>query len=457
MQTTFQTTDHIYFIGIGGISMSGLAEILSNRGFTVSGSDMKTSQTVEHLQNQGIVVHIGQKRGNITPSVTQVIYTAAISETNPEWLEAKELGIPMMERAEFLGQLMSEYANSVAVAGTHGKTTTTSMVAEILLAAKTDPTITVGGMLPTIGSNLRIGNSSYFVAEACEYHNSFLHLSPYVGIVLNVEADHLDFFGTLEHIYESFQKFGKKIQTKGVLLVNQTISNLHFLIDNLDCTVEIFGTANGADWVAKNIVHNPDGGNTFDVYYHNEFVTSVLLHVPGMHNIENALASIGAAHYLGIAPEVYTKGLEHFHGTDRRFQYKGEKDGVLVIDDYAHHPTELSVTLAAAKTREKNRIFCVFQPHTFSRTKFLFDEFANAFGDADEVIIAKIYAAREVDDGSISGADLAEAIAKTGKSARYFETFDEISDYVKEHCKAGDMLLTAGAGDVYLIGEEYLK
>ncbi len=457
MKTTFQSTDHIYFIGIGGISMSGLAEILVSRGFKVSGSDMKTSQTVEHLQNLGITVHIGQKRGNIAKDVTQVIYTAAISETNPEWQEAKELGLHMMERAEFLGELMGEYKHSIAVSGTHGKTTTTSMVAEILLAAKVDPTITVGGILPTIGSNLKIGSSSYFVAEACEYHNSFLHLSPLVGIVLNVEADHLDFFGCLDNIYTSFEKFGTKVPKHGIFLVNQSIPNLNLLTDGLECTVEIFGTQDGADWVAKNIIHNPDGGNTFDVYYHGEFVTSILLHVPGMHNIENALAAIGTAHFLGISPELYAKGLEHFHGTDRRFQYKGEKDGVLVIDDYAHHPTELVVTLAAAKTREKNRIFCIFQPHTFSRTKFLFDDFSTSFGDADEIIIAKIYAAREVDDGSISGADLADAIAKTGKSVRYFDTAPEILEYVKEHCKAGDMLLTAGAGDVYLIGEEYLK
>lgn len=457
MKTTFQSTDHIYFIGIGGISMSGLAEILVNRGYKVSGSDMKTSHVVEHLQNIGITVHIGQKRGNIAKDVTQVIYTAAIAETNPEWQEAKEMGVPMIERAEFLGQLMGEYPQSIAVSGTHGKTTTTSMVAEILLAAECDPTITVGGILPTIGSNLKIGNSPYFVAEACEYHNSFLHLSPYVGIVLNVEADHLDFFGCLDNIYTSFEKFGTKVLKDGIFLANQSIPDLHLLTDGLECTVEIFGTEDGADWVAKNIVHNPDGGNTFDVYYHGELITSVLLHVPGMHNIENALAAIGTAHFLGIAPAVYCKGLEHFHGTDRRFQYKGEKDGVLVIDDYAHHPTELAVTLAAAKTREKNRVFCVFQPHTFSRTRFLFDEFAKSFGDADEVIIAKIYAAREVDDGTISGKDLADAIAKTGKSVRYYDTFEEILAYLKENCKDGDMLLTAGAGDVYLIGEEYLK
>lgn len=452
-----QTKEHIYFIGIGGISMSGLAEILASRGHQVSGTDVKETAVTKHLQSLGIHINFGHRAENITDDITLVVYTAAIHDDNPELRAAYEKGIRIMDRAHLLGQIMDEYHDSVAVSGTHGKTTTTSMVSEILLAAEKDPTITVGGILPTIGSNLRIGNSPYFVAEACEYFDSFLQFNPFIAIILNVESDHLDYFKTLENIRRSFHAFAQRVPDKGLLVISEKIDNVKELTDGLTCHVETFGLSEKANWRAENIVHEADGRNSFDVYHNGAFFTTIHLHIPGEHNITNALAAIGASAFLGAAPEDCVKGLHHYTGTERRFQLKGKKDGITVIDDYAHHPTEIKAALAAAQNVQHNTTWCVFQPHTFSRTRFLFDEFGEAFGDADEIIIADIFAARETDDGTVSAAQLAERIAQTGKSARYVGDFAAIEAYLREHCKSGDLLMTVGAGDVYKIGENFLK
>ncbi|MBR2062380.1 MAG: UDP-N-acetylmuramate--L-alanine ligase, partial [Anaerotignum sp.] len=363
--TTFKKEQHIYFIGIGGISMSGLAEILIDRGCIVSGTDIKETPVTKHLQSLGIQINFGHKAENITDDVDLVVYTAAIHPDNPELIAANEKGIPLMDRAHLLGEIMGEYANSIAVSGTHGKTTTTSMVSEILLAAETDPTITVGGILPTIGSNLKIGHSPFFVAEACEYFDSFLQFNPKVGVILNVESDHLDYFKDLAHIRRSFHAFAQRVPADGVVIINQEIENVDELTENLNCSAETFGMEDGATWQAKNIIHETDGTNTFDVYYKGEFFGPIHLNVPGDHNIMNALASIASAHYLGISAEDCRKGLLHFGGTDRRFQRKGEKNGIQVIDDYAHHPTEIKAALAAAKKVKHNTTWCVFQPHTY--------------------------------------------------------------------------------------------
>lgn len=452
-----QTKEHIYFIGIGGISMSGLAEILASRGHQVSGTDVKETAVTKHLQSLGIHINFGHRAENITDDITLVVYTAAIHDDNPELRAAHEKGIRIMDRAHLLGQIMDEYHDSVAVSGTHGKTTTTSMVSEILLAAEKDPTITVGGILPTIGSNLRIGNSPYFVAEACEYFDSFLQFNPFIAIILNVESDHLDYFKTLENIRRSFHAFAQRVPDKGLLAISEKIDNVEELTDGLTCHVETFGLSKKANWRAENIVHEADGRNSFDVYHNGAFFTTIHLHIPGEHNITNALAAIAASAFLGAAPEDCVKGLHHYTGTERRFQLKGKKDGITVIDDYAHHPTEIKAALAAAQNVQHNTTWCVFQPHTFSRTRFLFDEFGEAFGDADEIIIADIFAARETDDGTVSAAQLADRIAQTGKSARYVGDFAAIEAYLREHCKSGDLLMTVGAGDVYKIGENFLK
>ncbi len=455
MKNEIQPNSHIYFIGIGGISMSGLAEILKDRGCQVSGTDIKESDVTKHLESLGI--HYGHRAENITDDIDLVVYTAAIHPGNPELEAAKEKQIPLMDRARLLGHIMEEYQYSVAVAGTHGKTTTTSMVSEILLEAEKDPTITVGGILPAIHSNVKIGHSPYFVAEACEYFDSFLQFTPLVGVILNVEADHLDYFKTLDNIRRSFHAFAQRIPAGGLLVLNASIAHPEELEENLHCSVETFGLKENACWQARNIVHEPNGKNSFDVYYQGEFYTSVHLDIPGKHNITNALAAVASAHFLDIPAEVCARGLSHFTGVNRRFQRKGEKRGIVVIDDYAHHPTEIMATLSAARNVRHNKLWCVFQPHTYSRTKNLFDEFGRAFGDADEIIVADIYAARETDDGTISAAMLAERIVKEGGNARYVGDFAAIRQHLETHCRTGDLLLTVGAGDVYKIGEEFLK
>lgn len=457
MKNEIQPNSHIYFIGIGGISMSGLAEILKDRGCQVSGTDIKESDVTKHLESLGISIHYGHRAENITDDIDLVVYTAAIHPGNPELEAAKEKQIPLMDRARLLGHIMEEYQYSVAVAGTHGKTTTTSMVSEILLEAEKDPTITVGGILPAIHGNVKIGHSPYFVAEACEYFDSFLQFTPLVGVILNVEADHLDYFKTLDNIRRSFHAFAQRIPAGGLLVLNASIAHPEELEENLHCSVETFGLKENACWQARNIVHEPNGKNSFDVYYQGEFYTSVHLDIPGKHNITNALAAVASAHFLDIPAEVCARGLSHFTGVDRRFQRKGEKRGIVVIDDYAHHPTEIMATLSAARNVRHNKLWCVFQPHTYSRTKNLFDEFGRAFGDADEIIVADIYAARETDDGTISAAMLAERIAKEGGNARYVGDFAAIRQHLETHCRTGDLLLTVGAGDVYKIGEEFLK
>ncbi len=457
MKNEIQPNSHIYFIGIGGISMSGLAEILKDRGCQVSGTDIKESDVTKHLESLGISIHYGHRAENITDDIDLVVYTAAIHPGNPELEAAKEKQIPLMDRARLLGHIMEEYQYSVAVAGTHGKTTTTSMVSEILLEAEKDPTITVGGILPAIHSNVKIGHSPYFVAEACEYFDSFLQFTPLVGVILNVEADHLDYFKTLDNIRRSFHAFAQRIPAGGLLVLNASIAHSEELEENLHCSVETFGLKENACWQARNIVHGPNGKNSFDVYYQGEFYTSVHLDIPGEHNITNALAAVASAHFLDIPAEVCARGLSHFTGVDRRFQRKGEKRGIVVIDDYAHHPTEIMATLSAARNVRHNKLWCVFQPHTYSRTKNLFDEFGRAFGDADEIIVADIYAARETDDGTISAAMLAERIAEEGGNAQYVGDFAAIRQYLETHCQTGDLLLTVGAGDVYKIGEEFLK
>lgn len=447
----------VYFIGIGGISMSGLAEILLSKGFQVSGTDIKESKETQHLRSIGIKVNIGHRAENITDDIQLVIYTAAIKQDNTELIAAKQKNITIIDRAKLLGMIMQQYPYSVAVSGTHGKTTTTGMISDILLFANTDPTITVGGILPTIQSNTKIGGNSYFIAEACEYFDSFLQFYPFIGVILNIEADHLDYFKNLENIRASFHKFAQNIAPNGTLIINNTIPQLQQITQNLCCNVETVGLEGNANWKAQNITHEPDGKNSFDVFYNNVCLGRVHLHIPGDHNITNALSAFAVAYTLSLSTEDIIKGLEKFHGTQRRFQKKGEKNGVIVIDDYAHHPTEIKATLSAAKKIHHNTTYCVFQPHTYSRTKALFHSFATAFTDADVIIIADIYAAREKDNGTINAQQLAEEIARHGKNALYCGNFEQITSYLNAHCKKGDLLLTVGAGDIYRVGEAFLN
>ena len=456
-QIDFKKPVHVHFIGIGGISMSGLAEILLKEGFTISGSDNKESALTDHLEGLGATVFYGQKASNIIDGIDVVVYTAAIHEDNEEYQAAVQKGLPMLTRAELLGQLMKNYETPVAISGTHGKTTTTSMLSHILLEGELDPTISVGGILKAIGGNIRVGNSGVFVTEACEYTNSFLDFFPKIGVILNIEEDHLDFFKDLADIRHSFRRFAELLPEDGVLVINGDIENLDELTEGLPCEVVRFGMDSSKDYSATNILHDKLGDASFDLVKNGEFIDRVSLSVNGDHNVQNALAAIAVADKMGVPMDVIKRGLKGFSGTDRRFELKGQLNGITIVDDYAHHPTEIKATLKAAKHYPHKEIWCIFQPHTYSRTKSLFDEFVEALTLTDHVILADIYAARETDTLGISSKDVADALKEKGCDAYYFPSFEEIEDFCMERCQKGDLLITMGAGDVVNIGEELLK
>lgn len=455
-QINFNQPIHVHFIGIGGISMSGLAEILLQAGFTISGSDSKSSALTTSLESQGAIIRYGQRAENITPDIDLVVYTSAIRPDNPEFQAMKELQIPSLTRAQLLGQMMKNYDTPIAISGTHGKTTTTSMVSEILLAADTDPTLSIGGILKSISGNYRVGGSRYFVTEACEYTNSFLSFFPKIGIILNVEEDHLDFFKDLADIRSSFRQFAQLLPEDGFLIINGEISDANELLSGLSCNVITFGMENTFDFYPSDIRYDDLGNASYICHGPNHFHISVSLHVPGAHNILNSLSAIALSYVLQIDPTHIVAGLSNFHGTDRRFEYKGTVGGVTIIDDYAHHPTEIKATLEAAKNYPHKTLWCVFQPHTYTRTKSFLHEFAEALALADNVVLADIYAARETDTLGISSQTLQKEIQKLGVNCQFFPSFDEIETYLLGNCTMNDLLITMGAGDVHKIGENLL-
>ena len=455
-QVNFDNPVHIYFIGIGGISMSGLAEILLNENFKVSGSDMRESELTNLLANRGATIFYGQRYENITDDIDVVVYTSAIKEDNPEWQAMNDKNIPALSRAQLLGQLMKNYELPVAISGTHGKTTTTSMISEILLKADTDPTLSIGGIYKSIGGNIRVGQGKYFVTEACEYTNSFLSFYPKTAIILNVEEDHLDFFKDLNDIRCSFKKFAALLPNDGTLIVNSDIDNYHELYKDLTCQVVTYGFKETDDFYATDIVYNENGYPTFTVITKDGKKEEYSLNVPGLHNISNALSAIAFATLENIDVNCIKEALEAFRGTNRRFDYKGSVGGVTIIDDYAHHPTEIRATLTAAQNYPHNHLWCVFQPHTYTRTKAFLKEFAEALSLAENIILADIYAARETDTLGISSKTLQAEIEKLGKKCYHFPTFDEIENFLLEKCINGDLLITMGAGDVVKIGENLI-
>lgn len=455
-QIDFHTPLAVHFIGIGGISMSGLAEILLEEGFHISGSDAKESALTDALEKKGARIYYGQRASNISDSTDVVVYTAAIHPDNPEFARAKELGIPMLTRAELLGQIMRNYDTPIAVAGTHGKTTTTSMLSHILLKGDCDPTISVGGILPAIGGNIRVGQSETFLTEACEYTNSFLSFFPKISIILNMDADHLDFFKDIDDIRRSFRRFAELLPADGTLIINADTPEYQSITEGLPCQVITYGLENNADYTASDITYDEFGHASFNVRYKGSDLGRCSLKVPGSHNVSNALSAVAAGRLLNLPWEVIAEGLLSFTGTDRRFQYKGTVGGVTIIDDYAHHPTEIEATLKAAANYPHRKVWCVFQPHTYTRTKALLPEFAQALTLADHVVLADIYAARETDTLGISSEDLADRIRELGTPCEYFPTFDEIENFLLENCTQGDLLITMGAGDVVNIGEQLL-
>ena len=456
-QINFHKPIHIHFIGIGGISMSGLAEILLKENFRISGSDTKRSALTTHLESLGCTVQYGQCVENITDDIDAVVYTAAIHPDNPEFAACKAKGIPMLSRAELLGQLMHNYKVSIAISGTHGKTTTTSMLSEILMLADTDPTVSVGGILKSINGNIRVGGPEMFVTEACEYTNSFLNFYPTDSIILNIEEDHLDFFKDIHDIRRSFHQFASQTADGGSVIINTDIPDYEEITADINASVITFGLEHEAMYTATDISFDGFGHPSFTVVKNGTPGIQCALKVPGIHNVSNALAVIALCDRLSIPAETIRKGLLAFEGTDRRFEYKGTFQGVTVIDDYAHHPTEIAATLTAARNYPHRTIWCVFQPHTYTRTKALLPEFARALKLADKVVLADIYAARETDTLGISSRTLQEALQKEGAEAYYFPSFEQIENFLKKNCVHGDLLITMGAGDVVNIGENLVE
>ncbi len=450
------STKHIHFIGIGGISMSAIAEVLLDLGYIISGSDMNNSKIVEKLKCKGASVQIGHHEDNIL-DCDLVVYTAAIQEDNPEFLKAKSLNIPIIDRAEMLGLLMKEFSNSISVSGTHGKTTTTSMISLILEYSQFNPTIMVGGELDEIGGNVKIGGREYFITEACEYVESFLRFFPTMGIILNIDADHLDYFKDLNHIIQSFTKFAQLIPKEGTLIAFNDDENVRTIFPSVECNIVTYGKDKSSDFQAHNISYNEKGYPSFDCYYKQKNIGSFQLSIPGDHNIYNALAAISCCYLLGVSKENIIKNLNLFKGTHRRFDIIGEINNITIVDDYAHHPTEVKATLEAASRYPHNRLWCVFQPHTYTRTKMLFNDFSSSFTKADKIIVTDIYAAREKDKGEIHSKDLAREIAHYNDDIRYMSNFNEIAEYINENADPGDLILTMGAGDVYKVGEILLE
>lgn len=439
--------NHVHFIGIGGVSMSAIAKVLLHNKLKVTGSDFSLAKSTEELISLGADVAIGHSKDNITdPDL--VVYTAAISDDNPELMAARQKGIPTISRAKMLGMIMKNYKKAISVAGTHGKTTTTSMMSYVLMKANLDPTIMVGGELDILNGNFRMGDSEYFLTESCEYCRSFLEFFPTVGIILNVEEDHLDYYKDIEDIKSAFSDFARLIPPDGILTVCAEDPEAMECALNASCTPITYGFETG-DYRACNIHFDDFGYPSFDVYKSGEKIISLSLNVVGRHNILNATSVLATALAMGIDVDTIKSGLEAFTGTKRRFEKKGYCNGALIIDDYAHHPTEIAAAFDSVKKIKHNTVWCIFQPHTYTRTKALFNDFVKVLSRVDRVILTDIYAAREKDTGLVSSKDLAKEIP----DCKYMSSFEEIAEFIKKASCRGDIILTVGAGDVVNIAD----
>ena len=432
---------HIHFIGIGGSGMFPLAQILHAKGYYLTGSDNNETDTLQMVREMGIPVTLGQKAENIE-GADLIVHTAAIMPDNPELIAARKSGVPTIERSVLLGEITAHYSDAVCISGTHGKTTTTSMTTQILLDAGIDPTCVIGGKLPAIHGSGRVGKSPVMVCEACEFVDTFLKLYPDIAVILNIDADHLDYFKTMENLIASFRKFAEKA-TK-VLIVNGDDLNTQKAVSGLDKRILTFGYAPTNDYYPKNIVHVDGVTLSFDLCRKEEVLTRITLHIPGDHNILNAIAACVASHEAGATWEQCAAGLNAFHGAQRRFEVLGKIGGVTVADDYGHHPTEIEATLKAAKALPFKRVWAVHQPFTYSRTATLLDDFARVLSHADFVVLSEIMGSREKNTYNIYAKDLAAKIP----NCVWFPDFPEIADYVVKNARPGDLILTLGCGDI---------
>lgn len=433
---------HIHFIGVGGSGMFPIVQILLGQGFEISGSDNNPGDTLDTEKALGVTVYMGQRPENLV-GAELVVYSAAIMADNPELVAAREMGVPVIERSEMLGLLTRRYPDCICVSGTHGKTTTTAMLTQILYGAGLDPTAVIGGKLPAIGGSGRAGKSSIMTCEACEFVDTFLHLAPDYAVILNVDADHLDYFGTLENIIKSFHQFAS-MATKGILY-NGDDANTCKAVEGLSQPKTTFGWRETNDYYPQNIVQKGGVKCGFDLMHRGENLGHIELNVPGRHNILNAVAAAAAALAVGATPAQIQEHLPQFYGAHRRFEILGQVNGVTIADDYAHHPAELKVTLEAAKQMDFKRVWAVFQPFTYSRTALLLEDFAKVLPIADRVVLSAIMGAREINTYGIHTRDLAKKIP----GCVWFETFPEIARYVMQEAQPGDLVITLGCGDVY--------
>ena len=439
---------HIYMVGIGGISMSGIAEMLVHWGYQVSGSDGTKSSQTDWLESNGVKVNIGQVSENITKDIDLVVYTAAIHEDNPELVKARELGIPTVERGEFLGEMTKLYKDTIGIAGTHGKTTTTSMVSCSFLEANLDPSIQVGAVLSNIDGNYRVGKSDYFIIEACEYCESYLSFKQRSAIVLNIDDDHLDYFGNIDNIEKSFQKYVSHLPKDGYLVVNADDSRCLGLKDHTKATVISVGSSDKANWYYKDVTFDDDGCPSYDAYFKGEKKGHIELRVTGVHNVMNSLCCIALCTAYGIDIETIASALLKFGGASRRLEYKGMFNGAKVYDDYGHHPTEIMATVKGLNNKKFNESWVVFEAHTYSRLAGHLEDFAKALVNFDHIIIMDIYAAREVNTYDIHEEDLMKELKKLNKESIHISDYDEIVEYLRKNVNKGDVILTLGAGNV---------
>ena len=439
--------NHIHLIGIGGVSMRPLGLVLRGMGMEITGSDMNSSVSTDELISKGIQVYIGHSAKNVE-GVDAIIRTAAAHNDNPEIAAARAHGIPVFERAQAWGVIMQAYKNAVCISGTHGKTTTTSMVTHIFMEAQRDPTVMIGGYLPLLRAGHRVGSGDTIIMESCEYCNSFLNFFPTVAVINNIEADHLDFFKDLADVQASFRRFAELVPQGGYIIANGDDENTRKALEEMDYLT--FGVAPENDYHCRNLSADE---RSFDVYFRDTFYTHVDLHIFGHHNIYNALAAAASAHVLGVDSDSVSRGLASFTGAGRRMEYKGTCNGADIYDDYAHHPGELHALISAAKTMGYSRIIVAFQPHTYTRTKALFSDFVKELKNVDHVVFSEIYAAREQNTIGISSADLAKEVP----GSVYFETLPEVSDYLRSIAHPGDLIITVGAGDIYKAGEALIR
>lgn len=433
---------HIHFIGIGGSGMCPLAEILHNKGYLITGSDNNPGDNIDKLRSLGIKVTMGQKAENIE-GAEMIVYTAALLSDNPELCAAKASGIPTFERSKLFGAVTRKYSNCIGVCGTHGKTTVTSMLTQVLIMADKDPTAVIGGKLPLIDSHGRTGNTETMVCEACEFVDTFLDLSPDVAVILNIDEDHLDYFKTLDNIIKSFHKFS--LLTTNTLIFNGDDENTCKAVDGIDKAKITFGFSEKNDYYPDNISYNCGSFGEFDVMNKGEKLTRLSLKIPGTHNILNALAVFAAAVNAGCTADECKKGIESFTGAGRRFEILGEIDGITIADDYAHHPHELEAILNAVMKMGYKTVWAVFQPFTYSRTKILFDDFVRVLGIPDRLVMTEIMGSRERNTYNIYTKDLADKIP----GSVWFNTFEEVTDYIVKNAESGDIVITLGCGDIY--------